>query len=785
MFQWYRLVAVITIVVAATVCPMSLFGNEYYVDVESRGGTADDSNPGSKSKPWKTISRAFKDGMTSLKGGDTLWVRGGVYKETVNITCSGQENNPVTIKAFPGEKPVVDGNGKAAYGINIKAVNYLTIEGLTIVNMSPKGRAVTISNATGVIFKKNTIKSASCGMFFSACKKLRILECDIGECFDNGIVSWGGSWDIVVADNHVHHNGSWDYENSQKRYQGDGICIRGPADFMGSRGVLDKIESVSKGLARFSIKDPKTGEPVKLNFMRAWSQGVVGKGDKGTERWPPTVLLLYYSEKPQYLDDKMLPGGSALLASGDHAFPLRSNPEWNNEPYSPDELYGLIETGGTPVEELAKAKYACLYFRWIDAEQTIVDLQVVRNEVDHNGRQGILITRCNDVLIKDNKVHDGGATGIQVEGQCRNFWVEGNESYANSQQTPNETGMWMWGVEDCIVQNNRCYENMRGLWVGKTGWSLVRWNVFYDNRGQHGKGFHPIYTNVLIRTLAEDRAMGIALGGKGLNILPECHWITGPVSILHNTLVGNGTDKILHGAGGVAIGMPFRAAVENSVFLNNIVVQNDAGKQSLSVMDLGAVMDGNLYYNYGRPFTVIFTEGEKRWLTHKGPGITSTPYVITEPAGLQKYRAERKKDEHSLVAAVDFVDAEKKDFHLKKGSEGIDKAVPLAATVSEGSGNEIPVDRADCFSDGFRNSKGELLIPGDEIMVGGQRCRIETIDRQQSKLRINRKLSWAQGAPVTYVYKGQGPDIGAYETGGSWFTEWWGRLSGGFPSKGR
>src|SRR5262245_38534005 len=50
-------------------------GPAYYVDAKN----GDDSQDGSKGKPWKTIRRA----IDQLAPGDTLYLRGGVYYENV------------------------------------------------------------------------------------------------------------------------------------------------------------------------------------------------------------------------------------------------------------------------------------------------------------------------------------------------------------------------------------------------------------------------------------------------------------------------------------------------------------------------------------------------------------------------------------------------------------------------------------------------------------------------------------------------------------------------------
>jgi len=66
----------------------------------------DDANDGAQARPWKTVGHALK---RTMKPGDTLVLRGGVYYERVSVSATGTAGQPVTIRAFPGELAVLDG----------------------------------------------------------------------------------------------------------------------------------------------------------------------------------------------------------------------------------------------------------------------------------------------------------------------------------------------------------------------------------------------------------------------------------------------------------------------------------------------------------------------------------------------------------------------------------------------------------------------------------------------------------------------------------------------------
>ncbi|MBM3497413.1 MAG: hypothetical protein FJX74_01975, partial [Armatimonadetes bacterium] len=65
---------------------------------------ADDANPGSADRPWKTVQRA----AGALKPGDTVLIHAGEYRELVRPVLGGTgEGRMVTYAAAPGEQPVI------------------------------------------------------------------------------------------------------------------------------------------------------------------------------------------------------------------------------------------------------------------------------------------------------------------------------------------------------------------------------------------------------------------------------------------------------------------------------------------------------------------------------------------------------------------------------------------------------------------------------------------------------------------------------------------------------
>ena len=84
-----------------------------------------DTNPGTRAATLKTLEaardalRKLKGGQSSLAGGATVWLRGGVYRidKTFELDWrdSGTKDAPIVYRAVPNEIPILDG-GKRIMG---------------------------------------------------------------------------------------------------------------------------------------------------------------------------------------------------------------------------------------------------------------------------------------------------------------------------------------------------------------------------------------------------------------------------------------------------------------------------------------------------------------------------------------------------------------------------------------------------------------------------------------------------------------------------------------------
>ena len=146
----------------SSLAAISASASTYYVAITGR-----DSNPGTLAQPWRTVQNA----ANKLLPGDTVLVRGGVYREAVTVHVSGTDTagGVITFANYPGETPILDGSTLTVPGNSDAGLFYLnnhaciTIQGFELRNYSTTRIAPTPA-----------------GIFISgACNAIRIEHCNI------------------------------------------------------------------------------------------------------------------------------------------------------------------------------------------------------------------------------------------------------------------------------------------------------------------------------------------------------------------------------------------------------------------------------------------------------------------------------------------------------------------------------------------------------------------------------------------------------------------------------
>ncbi|MHC4195970.1 MAG: right-handed parallel beta-helix repeat-containing protein [Planctomycetota bacterium] len=87
-------------IIVLLLCCSLLPASEYYVSPEGS-----DSNPGSKTLPFRTIQKA----ANVIKAGDTCYLGSGTYRESVHLKKSGRHGKPIRFTAAKNAKAVLRG----------------------------------------------------------------------------------------------------------------------------------------------------------------------------------------------------------------------------------------------------------------------------------------------------------------------------------------------------------------------------------------------------------------------------------------------------------------------------------------------------------------------------------------------------------------------------------------------------------------------------------------------------------------------------------------------------
>ncbi|HKO80963.1 MAG TPA: right-handed parallel beta-helix repeat-containing protein [Chitinophagaceae bacterium] len=104
-----------------------------------------DANTGAIDNPLRSINAA----VGKVIAGDTVIVRAGTYYEKISFPKSGRLDKYITLKAYPGEKAVIDGTGLSIAGkealVTVSKVNYIVVEGFDICNYKSSAPWVNIN----------------------------------------------------------------------------------------------------------------------------------------------------------------------------------------------------------------------------------------------------------------------------------------------------------------------------------------------------------------------------------------------------------------------------------------------------------------------------------------------------------------------------------------------------------------------------------------------------------------------------------------------------------------
>ncbi|MFM7736768.1 MAG: right-handed parallel beta-helix repeat-containing protein [Alphaproteobacteria bacterium] len=272
----------------------------------------DDSNPGTQAQPWRTLDKA----SATAAPGDVVNVGDGTWAERLRIWQGGSSSAPITWRAAPGAKPVLDGStlGGGRYGsmVSISGASNLVIDGLTVRNSEGFGVSAIGDCQNLKLVNLEIDHCAGAGALWIegsvSPSYSEIQRCKIHDNPGGGITLWQGSGYYVIEDNEIWNNaGANNFDGIQVGSQVDGfhhVAVRRNLVYdnatgdpgadnidMGGHGPVDHLlmeANVSReGEVQMHGTDPDGSVPTAL-VMRF--NTVVGKGIVEYDHPNPSII---------------------------------------------------------------------------------------------------------------------------------------------------------------------------------------------------------------------------------------------------------------------------------------------------------------------------------------------------------------------------------------------------------------------------------------------------------------------------------------------------------------
>jgi len=162
------------------------YASVYYVSVQGTGS-------GTLEEPFASI-KEFHD---IAEAGDICFIHGGTYTPpgTILLTRSGAPNQPISLFAYPGETPIIDGrNADDEAALKLRNASWWHLKGLEVMGTQQEWVAGIRVNGT--------------------CSNLIFEQCNTHHCKFVGHSISGDVTDILVLNCDSHHNVDADYEDA-------------------------------------------------------------------------------------------------------------------------------------------------------------------------------------------------------------------------------------------------------------------------------------------------------------------------------------------------------------------------------------------------------------------------------------------------------------------------------------------------------------------------------------------------------------------------------------------
>ena len=175
------------------------------------------SNDGSQDHPMD-LARALTNYGESIRPGDTIWLRGGIYPGSFTSILTGTEEAPITVRSYPGERAVLDGASGSTNVLTVMGA-WTTFRGVEVTNSKPDRVGTATSGPPIGVFASGPHTSF-----------VNMVVHDTGQ----GFLFTPSAVDSVIVGNIIYNNG-WD---APDRGHGHGIYAQNET---GTKLIQDNI----------------------------------------------------------------------------------------------------------------------------------------------------------------------------------------------------------------------------------------------------------------------------------------------------------------------------------------------------------------------------------------------------------------------------------------------------------------------------------------------------------------------------------------------------------------
>jgi hypothetical protein len=416
---------ILCILLAATAC-----ANDYYVSP-----TGNDSNPGTKEKPWQTIAKAND---ADLEPGDSVIFEGGkTFTGTITLDKkdAGTSDKKVTVTSFGTGRAIINGGNGIA--LNAEGTDYLVIKNINFVGSGRKKgnteNGVVVSDANGAQIDHVTVSG-----------------------FQKDGISAVGAYDVRITNVYAHDNGAtgigvggsknrW----SQNAYVGYCVAENNPGDptnFDNHSGSGIIVGQVTGCLVEFCEA-----------FNNGWDMPRRGNGPVGIWTWWADKVTIQFCIS----HDNKSPGhdgGGFDIDGGVTNSILQYNLSYNNE---------------------GPGYFLCQYPTATAFKNNIIRYNISQNDGTKNNRKSSIDIYGGDVGMSDCYIYNNtvytkvgapiGFGGLEAPGFVisNNIFVFAGELFAGDFKTGRFENNVYWPVDDrdIIFYGHKTLEE----WANATG----------------------------------------------------------------------------------------------------------------------------------------------------------------------------------------------------------------------------------------------------------------------------------------------------------------------------